>query len=77
MDDNISVDSFTQDAIYDSGRKKIKLYFTPDAVSAQDSAGQLSNIVVTNQDEAVYKMQMINVDFQKSADVEFRVNDLR
>ena len=77
LDENITVDSFAQDAIYDSGRQKIKVYFTPDTISARDKNGQVSNVVLTNQNEAVYKMHVINVDFQKSADVEFRIDDLR
>ena len=77
LDESISIDSFSQDAIYDSGRQKIKIYFTPDTISARDKDGQESSIVLTNQNDAFYKMHVINVDFQKSADVELRVDDLR
>tara|TARA_Y100000593_G_scaffold69427_1_gene127511 strand:- start:789 stop:2600 length:1812 start_codon:yes stop_codon:yes gene_type:complete len=79
MDDNISVDSFSQDAIFDSGRSVAKFYFTPDMITARDNDGNENRIVVTEHPSPAiqrnYKIQIINLDLQKSTTAEIVVND--
>ena len=77
LDENISVDSFTQDALFDSGRKRAKIYFTPDARVTFDKNGNYSDVFTTNQKQGKYKFHVLNVDFQKSADVEIQIQDLQ
>ena len=79
MDDNIAVDSFSQDAIFDSGRSVAKFYFTPDMITARDNDGNENRIVVTEDPspdiQRNYKIQIINLDLQKSTTAEIVVND--
>lgn len=77
MGDNISTDSFTQDAIYDSRKKKMTVYFTPDALSAISSDGQKYDVVTTSNSKPGYNFHFINLDLQKSATAAFLVKDLR
>jgi hypothetical protein len=77
LDDNIAVDSFSQDALFDSGRKKVKIYFTPDARLASDKNGNNFDVFTTNQKLGKYKMHVLNIDFQKSANVEIQIQDLQ
>ena len=62
MDDNISVDSFSQDAIFDSGRSVARFYFTPDMITARDDDGNENKIVVTKSNnpdvQKNYKIQI-------------------
>lgn len=82
MDDNISVDSFTQDAIFDSGHKKMVIYFTPDARQISDANGNIENVFYTTDagkgsSNAGYHIHFINVDLQKSTSTIFRIADNR
>ena len=74
LDDNIAVDSFTQDAIFDSGHKKMSVYFTPDA-RVMSSAGENSESVFHT--DGSYSFHFINLDLQKSDVATFVVKDLR
>ena len=77
LDDNILSDSFTLDALFDSGRKKAKVYFTPDARIATDKNGNNLDVFTTNQKSGKYKIHILNVDFQKSTNVEIQIQDLQ
>jgi hypothetical protein len=52
LDDNIAVDSFSQDALLDSGHKKIEVYFTPDAKVMATSEGFEESVFLTDQSSA-------------------------
>ena len=67
LDDNIAVDSFTQDAIFDSGHTRMDIYFTPDALTTKMSGGNTSNAVSTSNQQGVYKAHILNLDLQKAA----------
>ena len=75
LDDNIAVDSFTQDAIFDSGRKTVRVYFTPDAKSVSDRDGQRKSVFVDQNTAGKYKMHFINLDLQKSTTAEIYINN--
>ena len=77
LDDNLAVDSFSQDAIFDSGHMKMDVYFTPDAKIIETSAGKKSNIISTDNDQGKYKVHVLNLDLQKSTTVELKVDDLQ
>jgi len=77
LDDNIAVDSFTQDAIFDSGHTRVDVYFTPDALKSSTKGGNESDVLVTNKNQGVYQMHILNLDLQKSTVAEIRVKDLR
>lgn len=76
LDDDIAVDSFTQDAIYDSGHTKVSVYFTPDAKIAKTLSGQKHQVFTTDQDAGKYKLHFINLDVQDSATVEMKIEEL-
>jgi hypothetical protein len=73
LDDNILVDSFSQDAIFDSGHQKIKLYFTPDAKISKSGNGAQKNVLVTDATQGKYKIHILNLDLQKSTTAEIRI----
>jgi len=77
LDDNIAVDSFSQDAIFDSGHTRMDVYFTPDTVTASTSAGNAIDALVTNKGKGVYQIHFLNLDLQKSTTAEIRINDKR
>jgi hypothetical protein len=75
LDDNIAVDSFSQDAIFDSGRKKMYVYFTPDAKTLTTNDGATAANCITTTDTGLYKMHVINLDLQKSTTVEMSISN--
>ena len=77
LDDNIAVDSFTQDAIFDSGHTRMDIYFTPDALATKTTGGNVNSVVSTSNQQGVYKAHVLNLDLQKAAIAEIRVDDLR
>jgi len=77
LDDNIFVDSLTQDAIFVSKKNKIKVYFDPDAATFSSVDGRTGEIISTkNNNAAVYKLHLINIDRQKSTTLEIAVDNL-
>lgn len=82
LDDNVTVDSFTQDAILDSGHKKMSIYFTPDARMIVDATGKVENVFYTtsagkSSNNVGYQVHFINVDQQKSSTVNLQIADER
>ena len=77
LDDNFSVDSFTQDAIFDSGHKKMTVYFTPDARTMSTADGNQENTFYTDNHAGAYSIQFINLDQQKSDTALLTISDLR
>ena len=77
LDDNIFVDSLTQDAMLSSHKRKMKIYFDPDAAKFTSSDGRAGNIILTkNNEDAVYKLLLLNIDRQKSATFEIFIENL-
>ena len=67
LDDNFTIDSFSQDAILDSNHKKMTIYFSPDAKIAQSKDGKTDDIYVTKNNNGKYMFHFINTDLQKAA----------
>jgi len=77
-DDNIAVDTFVQDAVFDSGRKTMKIYFTPDAKTMQTQNKAKSPIfVIDNVADGKhangYTFHTINLDLQKSSEINLTI----
>jgi hypothetical protein len=72
-----------QDAFVDTIRvegqrtKKMKVYFTPECYTVNNSSGNVRNAVNFSSSGAQYKFQFINVDCQKSVVLNVNVNDSR
>jgi hypothetical protein len=89
LDDNVLVDSFTQDAMRVSLKTKVTVYFDPDVLivssnQANENAGELTFDPIigfknlgSNNNASTYKMLLLNVDRQKSKVLELNVNDVR
>lgn len=77
LDDNIIVDSFTQDVLIDSNHTVVDLYFTPDAKNSIDNNGKISNILTTNQEQGKYKFHFVNLDLQKSFITDVVIDNLK
>lgn len=77
MDDNIAVDSFSQDAIFDSGHSKMSVYFTPDARIIRSADKNVENVFCTNSQNGAYSFHFINLDLQKSDTITIGIDDLR
>ena len=83
LDDNITLSTFTQDAILDSGATSVTVYFTPDALNVGTLAGSFTaegkaealDQIITTESVGVYKLHMINLDLQKSTSAELRLGD--
>jgi len=76
-DENVAVDSFSQDAIFDSGHKKMSVYFTPDARVQKSGGGYQNSVFVTDATKGSYLLHTINLDVQKSATTQIVIQDLR
>lgn len=67
LDDNVSIDSFSQDAILDSNHKKMTIYFSPDGKVCSSKDGRTEDIYVTKNQNGMYMFHFINTDLQKSS----------
>jgi hypothetical protein len=76
LDENITVDSFTQDAIFDSGHKKMSIYFTPDARLAKTATGDEEKVFYTDNEQGTYPIHIINLDLQKADTATINIVDL-
>lgn len=72
----LSVDA-SIDSIRDSGHSHVSVVFQPEALALFDKSGNDLGFLGTEQNGTTYRLQFINVDFQKSADVDITVHDLR
>ena len=83
LDDNFTVDSLTTDAMLSSKKHSVKIYFDPDALNVTKATPDGSTVttmpVVTslNKSNTKYVLSLLNVDRQKSADVEFSIINSR
>jgi len=90
LDDNVFVDSISQDVMLSSHKKKIMIYFDPDAITftSGDIVGAdatnngiyeagFGTLVKSKSNNAVYKLHLINIDRQKSKTVHLEISDNR
>lgn len=73
LDDNITVDSFSQDAIFDSGRSKFTVYFSPDAKIMTTNDNSKESVYYTDSQKGKYTLHFINTDVQRSTSVDITV----
>ena len=76
LDDNIFVDSLSQDVMLSSHKQKITVYFNPDATKFISSDGRSGDIVTTQNSNSIYKLHLLNIDRQKSSIIELSIEDL-
>jgi hypothetical protein len=76
LDSNIFVDSLTQDAMFTSHKKKMKIYFDPDAVQYKNNIGDSGIIIKTKIEGGEYRLHLLNVDRQKSSTIKIEVDNL-
>lgn len=62
------------DSIRTNGSTKLSIYFNPEYLKVFDRAGSDLRLIKTDRD-ATYKLQMINVDLQKDAIIDIKVNN--
>ena len=67
----------TVDSIKDSGHYSAQLFFDPEYLSVTDRAGSDVGLFTTENQNGHYKMQLINVDRQKSKILTIKIDDLR
>jgi len=90
LDDNVFVDTMSQDVMLASHKNKVIIYFDPDAITftSGDVIGTNTSsnnifsegagiIVKSKSDNAEYKLHLINIDRQKSKTVHLEINDNR
>lgn len=77
LDDNIHVNSLTQDAMMTSRRRRAKVYFDPDLIQYDTQALERVPLLATDKISGFYKLLLINTDRQKSADADIVIEDMR
>jgi len=77
LDDNIHVNSLTQDAMMTSRRRRAKVYFDPDLIQYDTQALGRVPLLATDKISGFYKLLLINTDRQKSADADIVIEDMR
>jgi len=75
LDENLFVDSLTDDSMQCSKKSSVSIYFTPDAVRFS-TAGEGYPLLALRPG-GLYKLLLLNVDRQKSSIVDLEINDLR
>ncbi len=73
---NIEQDTFI-DSIKDSNHTHVRVAFTPEVLELHDRLGNDLGLIRNREDGAKYRMQIINVDFQKQEDIDIELVDLR
>ena len=77
MDVNVTVNNLTQDVMMSSNKRKIRVYLDADCRYLVSSTSGTEEISKLGSDNAFYKLHMVNIDRQKSADYEIRFEDSR
>tara|TARA_Y100000310_G_scaffold345247_1_gene463097 strand:- start:4267 stop:6132 length:1866 start_codon:yes stop_codon:yes gene_type:complete len=75
--------NITVDAMKDSSHKQMKIYFDPEYLTVKEASGLWSSrgkalrLIDTTSSDSLYKLQIINVDRQKSQVLDIKIEDLR
>jgi len=72
----LEADTFV-DTMRDSGRSRLRVYFTPECYGVRDAESRTVPMVTTTQDGGSYRLQFVNPDAAKMAVVELRLDDRR
>lgn len=67
----------TVDSIKDSNHYTATIYFDPEYLSIRNDDQEQLELLATENDDAAYKLQILNVDRQKSQILTLKLNDLR
>lgn len=65
------------DSIQDSGHTHMKVIFNPEFLNLRDNRGSDLELLSTNETGGKYRLQFINVDFQKQQDLDLFISDRR
>ena len=77
MDDNVAVNNLTQDVMLSSNKRKIRVYLDADCRYLVSRGSGKEKIIKLKSSKAFYKLHMVNIDRQKSADYEINFEDTR
>jgi len=66
----------TESIIKDSGSDKVQIYFDPEVIELKNGAGHDMTLIAKNND-AKYRLSLINLDLQQSEGVDIIINDLQ
>jgi hypothetical protein len=75
--------NLTVDAMKDSSHKQMRIYFDPEYLTVKEASGLWQTggkelrLIDTAGSDSLYKLQIINVDRQKSQVLDIRIDDLR
>lgn len=73
---NLASDTFV-DVMYHENGSRMKVYFTPEYLELYNNENQIIPILSTNQKDAEYRIQIINLDAQKEQTINIQVEDRR
>jgi hypothetical protein len=73
---NLASDTFV-DVMYHENGSRMKVYFTPEYLELYNNENQIIPILSTNQKDAEYRIQIINLDVQKEQTINIQVEDRR
>jgi hypothetical protein len=65
------------DTIKTSNKKTMHVYFSPDCYNVINGSEQLTNVLNSSKFGSSYKMNFINIENQKSCQLNININDLR
>jgi hypothetical protein len=74
---DVGATNLTVDAMKDSFHKEMKIYFDPEYLTIKDADGGELELIHSLQSDSSYKLQLINVDRQKSQVLNIKIDDLR
>ena len=69
--------NLTVDAMTDSTHTQMRIYFDPEYLSIRNAEGEPLKLIDTASSDSLYKVQIINIDRQKSQVLDIRIDDLR
>ena len=69
--------NLTVDAMKDSNHKEMRIYFDPEYLNLRNSDNEDVKFIAANRVGSLYKLQIINIDRQKSQVLDIKIDDLR
>ncbi len=63
---NINTVRMTEDVMLDSNHQTMRIYFDPEYLKVEDNEGKDQKFLTTTSDKGMYKIQILNLDRQKS-----------
>ncbi len=72
---NINTVRLTEDVMLDSNHQTMRIYFDPEYLKVENSEGHDQKFLTTTSDKGSYKIQILNLDRQKSQTVSISLED--